>query len=63
MSEDNFKNSFKKFLIINKKAKFPISMFNVAMMRSMHYPEISMINILQSLTLFDSTKEFQSIFA
>lgn len=49
MSEDNFKNSFKKFLIINKKAKFPISMFNVAMMRSMHYPEISMINILQSL--------------
>lgn len=49
MKEEDFKNSFKKFISINKKASFPISMFNVAMMRSMHYPEISMINILQSL--------------
>lgn len=49
MKEEDFKNSFEKFISINKKASFPISMFNVAMMRSMHYPEISMINILQSL--------------
>ena len=49
MTEEDFKNSFEKFISINKKASFPISMFNVAMMRSVHYPEISMINILQSL--------------
>lgn len=49
MKKEDFKDSFEKFISINKKASFPISMFNVAMMRSMHYPEISMINILQSL--------------
>lgn len=49
MKKEDFKNSFEKFINVNKKASFPISMFNVAMMRSMHYPEISMINILQSL--------------
>lgn len=49
MKEEDFKNSFEKFINVYKKASFPISMFNVAMMRSMHYPEISMINILQSL--------------
>lgn len=49
MKDEDFKNSFERFININKKASFPISMFNVAMMKSMHYPEISMINILQSL--------------
>lgn len=49
MKSEDFKKSFKKFISINNKASFPISIFNIAMMKSMHYPEISMINILQSL--------------
>lgn len=49
MNEADFKKSFTEFRKMIKKASFPLSMFNVSMMASIHYPEIAVINILQSL--------------
>lgn len=49
MNIEDFKESFKKFRSLNKKASFQFAMFNVAMMESNHYPEITILNVLQSL--------------
>lgn len=49
MSAEDFKKSFTEFRKIIKKGSFPLSMFNVSMMASIHYPEIAIINLLQSL--------------
>lgn len=49
MSNDDFKKSFEKFRKLSKKISFQIDMFNVAMMESNHYPEITILNVLQSL--------------
>lgn len=49
MSERQFKESFKKFLLIEQKASLQFAMFNISMMRSNAYPQIQIINLLQSL--------------
>lgn len=49
MKEDFFRDSFIKFRKLYKKSDFQFAMFNVAMMKSNHYPEITVLNILQSL--------------
>lgn len=49
MNNDDFKKSFEKFRKLNEKISFQIDMFNVAMMESNHYPEITILNVLQSL--------------
>lgn len=49
MDIETFKKSFIAFRKVNKKASFQLSMFNVSMMESVHYPEIAVINLLQSL--------------
>lgn len=48
MSSDDFKNSFQKFRNLNNRIDFQLDMFNVAMMESNHYPEITILNVLQS---------------
>lgn len=49
IDESTFKKSFNEFRKIYQKASFTISMFNVSMMDSTHYPEIAVIYLLQSL--------------
>ena len=49
MTEEQFKKSFCEFLKIKAKASLQLDMFNIAMMESNHYPEIAIINTLQSL--------------
>lgn len=49
MTEKQFETSFKLFLQLEAKASLKFSMFNVSMMKSNHYPEIAIINLLQSL--------------
>ena len=49
IDEETFKKSFIEFSKINKKAGFTISMYNVSMMDSVHYPELAVIYLLQSL--------------
>ena len=49
IDELTFKKSFNEFRKIYQKASFTISMFNISMMDSTHYPEIAVIYLLQSL--------------
>jgi hypothetical protein len=55
LSQEQFIQSFKKFITINEKAKFQLSMFNIAMMKNNSYPELALVNTLQALDgLFDT---------
>lgn len=49
INEEQFKNSFIEFRRIKEKIEFTLSMFNVSMMDSIHYPEMAVIFLLQSL--------------
>lgn len=66
MSSEDFKKSFEQYRDIYKKSNFVFSMFNVGMMKTNSYPEIAIINILQSLdglfdVLFNSKSNKKSI--
>lgn len=59
ITEEQFKSSFNEFLKIERDASLQFAMFNLSMMKSNSYPEISIINILQSFdglfgALYDS---------
>lgn len=66
MSSEDFKKSFELYRTIYKKSNFVFAMFNVGMMKTNSYPEIAIINILQSLdglfdVLFNSKSNKKSI--
>lgn len=48
IDNQTFINSFKEYRKIYKSANFPITIFNIAKMKSNPYPEITMVNALQS---------------
>ncbi len=49
IDNQTFFNSFKEYRKIYKNANFPVTIFNVSTMKSNLYPEITMVNVLQSL--------------
>lgn len=49
MSNEDFKESFLKFRKLDKKISLQLDILNVAMMESNHYPEMTILNVLQSL--------------
>lgn len=57
ISEEDFKKSFSSFMNFYKQAELQIAMYNISMMKSNCYPEIAIVNLLQSFDgIFDKLK-------